>query len=446
MSIMRGMNSKSVDLIYLDPPFNSKANYAAPIGSQAAGAAFKDTWTLRDVDVEWINLIETKHPTLYRVLLVAMTNSDKSYLAYMAARILEMHRILKETGSLYLHCDHVMVHYLKLVMDAIFGKRNFREMIVWRRNESGAKGSQYQPVSWGANADFLLFYAKSRLTVINPVIKSCLSESEIAQQFPKVDEHRQRYNTKKTAWRSPSMGPRPNLCYSFHGILPPYPSGWRLSQVRMQEEYEKGNIVIKNGTLERRSYYKDYIGVSPGNIWTEKTLLLGAQAKERTGYPTQKPIALLQRILTASSNQGDVVLDPFCGCATTLVVADRLHRVWVGIDLSDKAADLVIRRIKADQGLFRDICHRTDYPKRTDLGTLPRYNCEANKKALYGEQGGHCAGCQTHFESRHLEVDHIIGRKNGGQDNKENLQLLCGNCNRIKGNRGMDYLQAKLQL
>ena len=121
LHVMRGMNSASVDLIYLDPPFNSKTDYAAPIGSQAAGAEFKDTWTLRDVDTEWINLMEARHPRLYRVLLAAMTNSDKSYLVYMAVRLLEMHRILRPTGSVYLHCHPTMSHYLKAVMDAIFG-------------------------------------------------------------------------------------------------------------------------------------------------------------------------------------------------------------------------------------------------------------------------------------------------------------------------------------
>ena len=129
--IMRGMNSECVDLIYLDPPFNSNANYAAPIGSQSAGAAFKDTWTLTDLDVEGINLIEAKHPALYRVIMAAMTKSDKSYLAYMAYRILEMKRILKPTGSIYLHCDPTMSHYLKLVMDAVFGRKAFRNEIVW---------------------------------------------------------------------------------------------------------------------------------------------------------------------------------------------------------------------------------------------------------------------------------------------------------------------------
>ena len=131
IDIMRGMNSESVDLIYLDPPFNSKHNYAAPIGSKAAGAAFKDTWTLSDVDVEWINLMEAKHSDMHRVLLAAMTNSDKSYLAYMTVRLLEIRRLLKPSGSIYLHCDPTMSHYLKLVMDAVFGRKAFRNEIVW---------------------------------------------------------------------------------------------------------------------------------------------------------------------------------------------------------------------------------------------------------------------------------------------------------------------------
>ncbi len=131
LPIMRGMNSESVDLIYLDPPFNSKANYAAPIGSMAAGAEFTDTWTLRDVDVAWLDLIQLKHPRVNRVIDAAMTDSDKSYLIYMAPRLLEMRRLLKPTGSIYLHCDPKMSHYLKLLMDAIFGRQNFRNEIVW---------------------------------------------------------------------------------------------------------------------------------------------------------------------------------------------------------------------------------------------------------------------------------------------------------------------------
>ena len=167
LPILRGMNSESVDLIYLDPPFNSKANYAAPIGSKAAGAAFKDTWTLSDVDAEWINLIEAKHPALYRVLLAAMTSSDKSYLAYMTARLLEMRRVLKPTGSIYLHCDPTMSHYLKLVMDAIFGRAEFRTEIAWKRTSSHSDGTQGRK-QYGRIRDVILFYSLGKEWTWNP--------------------------------------------------------------------------------------------------------------------------------------------------------------------------------------------------------------------------------------------------------------------------------------
>ena len=159
LSIMRGMNSDSVDLICTDPPFNSNANYAAPIGSEAAGAEFKDTWTLSDIDVEWINLIENQNPQLFRVLLAAMTDSDKSYLAYMAVRLIEMRRILKPTGSIYLHCDSTMSHYLKLVMDAVFGHSNFRNEIIWERDPAG-KGAKRTSQQWPRNYDSILLYSK----------------------------------------------------------------------------------------------------------------------------------------------------------------------------------------------------------------------------------------------------------------------------------------------
>ena len=137
LDVMRGMNSDCVDLAYLDPPFNSNHNYSAPIGSKAAGAAFKDTWTLADVDVEWVNLIEAKHPALHRVLLAAQSDSDKSYLVYMAARLLEVHRVVKPTGTVYLHCDPTMSHYLKLVMDSVWGKSNFRNELIWHYRGAG---------------------------------------------------------------------------------------------------------------------------------------------------------------------------------------------------------------------------------------------------------------------------------------------------------------------
>ena len=377
---MRGMNSESVDLIYLDPPFNSKSNYAAPIGSEAAGAEFKDTWTLSDLDIAWLDLIETRHPALNRVIQAAMTKSDKSYLVYMAVRLLELHRILKSTGSFYLHCDPTMSHYLKLVMDAIFGNPNIRNEIIWHYRRWTGKAKRFQRLH-----DVILFYTKS-------------------------DKHK------------------------FNVLYDDYTAN---SLKRKQHFHTR----IKDGDVFITSINKK--GVRAGDVWNIP--VLNSQAKERTGYPTQKPLALLERIIKASSYESDIVFDPFCGCATTLVAADHLHRQWIGIDISSKAVDLVIDRIKQDQGLFRDIIARKDIPQRTDIEVLRLYNSLDNKKHLYGQQGGDCNGCYQHFETRHFEVDHIIARSMGGTDHIENLQLLCGNCNRVKGNRGQEYLIAKLE-
>ena len=379
--ILRGMNSQSVDLIYLDPPFNSNADYAAPIGSEAAGAAFKDTWTLTDLDVEWINLIETRHPALQRVLMAAVTPSDKSYLVYMAARLLELQRVLKATGSIYLHCDPTMSHYLKLLMDAIFGRRHFRNEIVWSYQRWTGAARQFQRMH-----DIILFYALPGAT--------------------------------------------------FNGLTEPYSE-------KSKHPGARHSVVDEDGRLKQEYTSDTARQKAMRDVWNIS--YLNSQAKERVGYPTQKPLALIERVIKASSNPGDVVLDPFCGC-TTCVAADDLGRDWVGIDISPKAAELVVRRISARQGLFRDIVHRTDIPKRTDLGKIPRYNSPANKQRLYGEQAGHCAGCGGHFYMRHLEIDHIISRSKGGTDHIDNLQLLCGACNRVKGARGMEYLRAKLQL
>ena len=212
----------------------------------------------------------------------------------------------------------------------------------------------------------------------------------------------------------------------------------------MREFARHGRIAYtRNGMPNYKRYLDEMPGVPLQDVWTDIPFALG---KQRTGYRTQKPLALLERIIRASSNPGDMVLDPFCGCATTMVAADALGRNWAGIDISPKAVDLVVSRIKGQQGLFRKIVHRTEAPRRTDLGSLPRHNSRGNREALYGRQGGNCGGCGQHFEARHLTVDHIVARSKGGTDHLENLQLLCGHCNAVKGDRGMEYLRAKLQL
>ena len=438
---MRGMNSESVDLIYLDPPFNSKKNYAAPIGSEAAGAAFKDTWTLSDVDVEWANLIEEKYSKLYRVLLAATTNSDKSYPIYMAARLLEMRRLLKPTGSIYLHCDPTMSHYLKLSMDAIWGRRNYLNEISWIRTVP--KNDYIQgAVNWPRMRDVMLhFSASPSYRGFNqPFLPLSLASAD--KQYRSLEpETGRRYQL--TSLTAPGAGTRGHPSYELMGVT----RHWRYNKEKMYKLLEAGRVVqTAPGKVPRYKRYLDESkGIAIGDSWGDIPAVQG-QAKERIGYPTQKPLALLERVIKASSNYGDIVLDPFCGCATTLAAADRLQRSWVGIDVSSKAAELVVRRITNQQGLWREIVHRTDILQRTDLGKLPSYNAPENRRNLYGLQEGHCAGCKTHFETRHLEVDHIISRAKGGTDHIENLQFLCGSCNRIKGDRGMEYLKVKLQI
>ena len=435
LPIMRGMNSASVDLIYLDPPFNSNANYAAPIGSEAAGAEFKDTWTLNDVDAAWLDLIEAKHPQLNRVIHAAMTDSDKSYLIYMAVRLIEMHRILKATGSIYLHCDPTMSHYLKLVMDAVFGKRNFRNEIVWQRTNAHNLKAKY----FSKTHDVLLFYSKDKDYTWNNQYTD-YSQAQLSRY--KKDETGRLYTGRDLTVSSGG-----NRNFQWRGSRPSSNRSWGASLEQLERWYTEGRILLKRDGTPRLDGLKVYLDELPGKqipaIWTDIPRI-GNTSKERLGYPTQKPLALLERIIKASSNEGEVVFDPFCGCATTLVAADRLQRDWIGVDISAKAAELVVERIRTDQGMFEDIVAHTDIPQRTDLGDIRRYNAPENKTLLYGEQAGNCNGCNEHFQTQHLEIDHIIAKSVGGTDHIENLQLLCGHCNRIKGNRGQEYLLSRL--
>ena len=384
LDIMRGMNSASVDLIYLDPPFNSNHDYAAPIGSKAAGAAFKDTWGLDDVNLAWHGEIKHEYPGLYALLDASRQNhgdSMMSYLIYMAIRLMEMHRLLKDTGSIYLHCDPTASHYLKLLMDAIFGAKNFRNEIVWSYQRWTGATRHFQRMH-----DVLLFYGRTSEATFNM----------ITEPYSEKSKHKARRTTR----------------------------------------IDKAGRLDQNYTddTSRKKAMRD--------VW--EISYLNSQAKERLGYPTQKPLALVRRVVQASSQQGETVLDPFCGCATACIAAELEHRQWAGIDISSKAADLVKDRMEREVRLFYRGAHRTDIPIRTDLGKVIRYNDMRNKRFLYGEQGGYCHGCEHHFELRNFHVDHIIPKAKGGTDHISNLQLLCGACNSLKGDRPQEYLLACL--
>ena len=435
LAVMRGMNDACVDLIYLDPPFNSNRHYEAPIGSKAAGAAFKDAWTLDDVDVCEHGELADRNPAAYSVIEAARQAHGKgmqSYLIMMAVRLLEMRRVLKPTGSIYLHCDPTASHYLKLLMDGIFGRANFRNEIVWKR-KAGRGETQNSAIRFGVTSDSLLFYAKSELTPLERQYRPN-NPAYIASKFTHVDSHGRRYRLDNLT--SPS--PRPNLVYEYKGYSPPK-NGWAVSRERMEQMEQEGRIYFpsdKSKRLQRIRFLDELPGETVDTLWDDIPPI-NSRAQERLGYPTQKPVALLDRIIKASSNPGDLVLDPFCGCATALVAADRLQREWAGIDLSPLAVKLVDERIGADRGdmPWGGATALTEPPKRTDLGDLPNYRTHRHR--LYGEQEGVCVGCETHFPFRVMDVDHMLPSSRGGTDHPDNLQLLCSGCNRSKGSKTM---------
>ena len=370
------MDSESVDLIYLDPPFNSKRIYSAPIGSKLAGASFKDMWTWQDVNEGYLERMVTEYPSLVRYIESISGLHSKAmmaYVTYMTQRIVELHRILKPTGSLYLHVDPTASHYLKLILDEIFGKTNFRNEIVWGYRTGGVSKRHFP-----RKHDIILTYGKeAKRTIHNPLKEIILYDKPF-----------------------------------FSGSQPDDTGKYRVDV-----------------------YIRD--------VWDDELKPIINVSKEHTGYPTQKPLALLERIIKASSQEGDVVLDPFCGCATTCVKAQQLGRKWIGIDIEAKAAHILIERLSDDAGMFKDFVYRTDIPQRTDVKKEPP--SQSVKEKLFKTQKGKCNGCNTQMRIVDFEIDHIVPKSKGGGDYYENYQLLCGNCNRTKGDRPMDYLRAKIK-
>ena len=418
LDILRGINSETVDLIYLDPPFNSNRTYSAPIGSKAAGAAFKDSWTLDDLDVAWLGLIADQHPAMYRVIDAAgVAHSDgmKSYLCMMGVRLLEMRRVLAPVGSIYLHCDPTASHYLKLLMDAVFGRTSYRNEIAWRRGKGATRTLSSQ---FPRNHDYILWYSKTDNWTYQRQLK------------PYADKTLAMYRHDDGDGRGPYR----------HQELRTYGDETR-KRFRQEGKIAKSST----GREVLKQHLSDKQGVAIDAIWDDIGGMAHGAAREHTGYPTQKPLALLNRIIEASSNPGDVVLDPFCGCATACVAADNMQREWLGIDISPKAVELVHMRLRDTLGgLYHAgmVTARTDIPQRTDIESPIPYRL--NKHVLFGQQEGLCNGCRSEFPYRAFEVDHVIPQSRGGTDHIDNLQLLCSSCNRIKGNRPMEYLMARL--
>jgi DNA modification methylase len=351
--LRRHVKDESVDLVYLDPPFNSNANYnvlfAAKDGHQAAAQieAFEDTWTWDEAAARQFAETVEQGGRVADVLLAFErflgTNDMLAYLAMMAPRLVELRRALKSTGSLYLHCDPTASHYLKLLLDAVFGPERFRNEIIWRRTSAHGNAT----TKFAAVHDTLLFYSKGDGATWNQQFEPYTDEY-IAEHFVHVDADGRRF--RRADLRNPSV--RPNLHYDYtasNGITyKPHSNGWAVSRVKMEQLDREGRLFFpkkEGGRLRRKLYLDESPGVPVSDNWTDIKPIF-ATGDERLGYPTQKPVALLERILAASSNAGDVVLDPFCGCGTTIDAAQKLGRKWIGIDITSLATTLIKVRLR----------------------------------------------------------------------------------------------------
>ena len=473
--VLRGMNSETVDLIATDPPFNTKRNRKDTAGFYVDNWKWGDTgilpdqWKWNEVHPKWLEEIKDNHTELYHAIEASIHcqgEDTAAFLCFISVRLLEMHRILKTTGSIYLHCDSTASHYIKTCMDAIFGKKNFRNEIVWQRASGRAKGSQHDSRSLGRDTDNIFHYSKTDAYIHNAVNRP-LTEAEIVEKFPRIDSNGRRYNTETPIFCSPSMGARPNLCYEYKGVVNPHSSGWRVEKDTLIEMDKAGYIIWREGkTPLRKAYADEYKGKPIGSLWTDIPIAAG---NERTGAPDQKPLKLYKRIIEASSNEEHLVLDPFCGCATTIVAADKLKRRWIGIDRRVDARYHIITRLMSitrkerdrlkkyatDQEWFNkqtqhyEMHYETEPPKRTDknvqeLAELPQvYVAEPENllthaeihEILVNEFGLQCWGC--HYQppdKRYLHLDHITPKSEGGTNQIDNRALLCQPCNNMKSN------------
>ena len=407
LDMLRGVNSGTIDLVATDPPFNKGRDFHATPESLAAGAKFDDRWRWEvDVQQQWVDQIADDWPATHRLINAVKEQESgmAAFMAFLGVRLIECKRVLKETGSVYVHLDTTASHYIKALMDTIFERKNFCNEVVWcYRSTSQAK--RWFP----RKHDNVLFYSKTDDWLFNHDALE-LREAYSLDRLPK------RVND-------------PVLSRGGSGKWP------GATDEELTQRYEKGKLVPD---------------------WWEMTF--GPNSPERTGYPTQKPLALYERIIAASSNPGDVVLDPFAGCATTCVAAERLGRQWVGADYWEGTAGLVIQRLQQHLPAplqtgdwVTAITHSLTPPERTDeVEDAPTFRTPTGYKRRVGtrwtrlemqamiiEEFGHrCWACSFDWpESEHYELDHVNPDTGGGSNELHNRSLLCGPCNRKKGER-----------
>ncbi|VBB39028.1 Adenine specific DNA methylase Mod [uncultured Spirochaetota bacterium] len=393
------IKDESIDLIYLDPPFNSKANYNILFKSPETGdsahsqiEAFDDTWHWgNEAQKEYDEIVRSSHTELAELIQALRhflkENDMMAYLVMMASRLVELHRVLKSTGSLYLHCDPTASHYLKLVLDAIFGFGNFRNEITWKRQSAHSDAKHRFPNI----SDNILFYAKSDSAQFHPVYIE--HDPEYVKKFYRFNDNDGRGLYRLADMASPN--PRPNMMYEWKGY--PFPAkGWRYEKSTMLKLDNEGRIYYPkrpDGTpdTKKRLCLKRYLSEQEGsivtNIWSDLNVL-SAAATESLGYPTQKPVALLERIISASSQEMDTILDPFCGCGTAVHAAEKLNRKWIGIDITCLSISLIERRIReAFPGVQFEV-HGTpkDLESARDLANRDKYQFQWWAISLIGAQ------------------------------------------------------------
>ena len=509
LPFLQALDTESVDLVVIDPPFGKKQTFAGTIkppltklereqesarmeswgvydvasayemgveypDQSGDTALFKDIWRFERVVAEdwWRRIQDT--PVYWLIESTRRTHGDDTaaYIAFMAQRMMEIQRILRPTGSAYLHCDHEANAYLRQMMDAVFGARNFRNEIVWKRTSRGYKGSQFAARAYNANTDTILFYRKSASSFFDMSRVMEPYDPDYFERTYRLSDDVGRYYLD-TAHNRPSASPRPNLCYEYNGFFPPHPSGWKVGRTRMEELERAGDLVVKGGQLYRK--VRPGAGRIRNGLWDD---ISEAKGSERTGYPTQKPQELARRIIEASSNPGDIVLDCFAGCAYVPVAAEETGRRWIACDMSPRALTVVLRQfakkpelgmtVEGEEGEYGDANPRFEgkgvlrvrgpnqLPTRsagdTDAESLRmRVNLPEIKfrqkpiesgDEIWGEfvkkWGTDCWYCgrPQDEDRRVLQLDHIEPNKGDGtNDDCWNRALACASCNSDKSDR-----------
>lgn len=433
LDIMREhIEDESVDLIYLDPPFNSSATYNVLFSerngtaSSAQITAFEDTWHWDLKAEDSYREVVTEGPRKLADLLQALRtflgeNDMMAYLTMMAIRLVEMHRVLKPTGSIYLHCDPTASHYIKLLMDAMFGHERFINEIIWKR--TNAKGLAF--TRFASNHDVILRYSKEAEWTWNPQYTE--HNPEYVQQFYRYVEPETGRRYRLADLTNPNKN-RPNLTYEFLGVT----RVWRWTKERMEDAYRKGLIVqTRPGAVPcLKRYLDEQEGTPVDDVWTDIRPVL-PRSGEGLGYPTQKPESVLERIIRASSNEGDLVLDPFCGCGTAVAVAERLRRRWIGIDITHLAISLMRHRLEDTFGSelseYEVIGDPKDLKSAEALAQLDRFQFEwwalglVNARPAQDKKKGADSG-----------IDGIISffDDNSGKANKIVVQVKSGHVTR----------------